>query len=171
MSLGIVKKLTNLAQIFLQPSGSLHRQYEALRAFFVEHFRLERSPNALAIPTAAFASFVISSVRIRGESSSRLSPKALDPYPSGIPFANASLPCASKTIPFMTFNMPCKSPDTSSVRQPFRRLSPRRDSHVCRGAPTRKPVEPRAAFLPHSLRRIVSVCAFPDSNPATEDAR
>jgi Transposase DDE domain len=37
MSLGIVKKLTNLAQIFLQPSGSLHRQYEALRAFFVEH--------------------------------------------------------------------------------------------------------------------------------------
>jgi hypothetical protein len=37
MSLGIVNKLTNLAQIFLQPSGSLHRQYEALRAFFVEH--------------------------------------------------------------------------------------------------------------------------------------
>lgn len=26
-----------LAQIFLQPSGPLHRQYEALRAFFVEH--------------------------------------------------------------------------------------------------------------------------------------
>jgi hypothetical protein len=37
MSLDIVNKLTNLAQIFLQPSGSLHRQYEALRAFFVEH--------------------------------------------------------------------------------------------------------------------------------------
>ncbi len=37
MSLSIVNKLTNLAQIFLQPSGSLHRQYEALRAFFVEH--------------------------------------------------------------------------------------------------------------------------------------
>jgi hypothetical protein len=37
MTLGVVNKLTNLAQIFLQPSGSLHRQYEALRAFFVEH--------------------------------------------------------------------------------------------------------------------------------------
>jgi DDE family transposase len=37
MVLGVVNKLTNLAQIFLQPSGSLHRQYEALRAFFVEH--------------------------------------------------------------------------------------------------------------------------------------
>jgi hypothetical protein len=37
MPVGIGKKLTNLAQIFLQPSGPLHRQYEALRAFFVEH--------------------------------------------------------------------------------------------------------------------------------------
>jgi hypothetical protein len=34
---GIGNKLTDLAQIFLQPSGPLHRQYEALRAFFVEH--------------------------------------------------------------------------------------------------------------------------------------
>ena len=37
MSIGSGKKLTSLAQIFLQPSGPLHRQYEALRAFFVEH--------------------------------------------------------------------------------------------------------------------------------------
>ena len=37
MVLGVVNKLTNLAQIFLQPSASAKRQYEALRAFFVEH--------------------------------------------------------------------------------------------------------------------------------------
>lgn len=37
MPIGAGKKLTSLAQIFLQPSGPLHRQYEALRAFFVEH--------------------------------------------------------------------------------------------------------------------------------------
>jgi hypothetical protein len=37
MPVSVVNKLTNLALIFLQPSGSLHRQYEALRAFFVEH--------------------------------------------------------------------------------------------------------------------------------------
>src|ERR1700745_832083 len=37
MSIGSGKKLTRLAQIFLQPSGPLHRRYEALRAFFVEH--------------------------------------------------------------------------------------------------------------------------------------
>ena len=30
------KKLTDPAQAFLQPANSTHRQYEALRAFFVE---------------------------------------------------------------------------------------------------------------------------------------
>jgi hypothetical protein len=30
------KKLTDLAQVFVEPSNSTHRQYEALRAFFVE---------------------------------------------------------------------------------------------------------------------------------------
>jgi hypothetical protein len=30
------KKLTDLSQAFLQPSNSTHRQYEALRAFFVD---------------------------------------------------------------------------------------------------------------------------------------
>jgi hypothetical protein len=30
------KKLTDLARVFLEPSNSTHRQYEALRAFFVE---------------------------------------------------------------------------------------------------------------------------------------
>jgi hypothetical protein len=34
---GIGNKLTHLAKIFLQPSTPTHRQYEALRAFFVDH--------------------------------------------------------------------------------------------------------------------------------------
>jgi Transposase DDE domain len=42
MPIGSGKKLTGLAQIFLQPSGPLHRQYEALRAFFVEHLPAEK---------------------------------------------------------------------------------------------------------------------------------
>jgi len=36
MAVSSGNKITSLAQIFLQPSGPLHRQYEALRAFFVE---------------------------------------------------------------------------------------------------------------------------------------
>ncbi len=30
------KKLTNLSHVFLEPTNATHRQYEALRAFFVE---------------------------------------------------------------------------------------------------------------------------------------
>jgi hypothetical protein len=30
------KKLTDLSKVFLEPTNATHRQYEALRAFFVE---------------------------------------------------------------------------------------------------------------------------------------
>jgi hypothetical protein len=36
MSNGEAKKITDLATVFLQPANSTHRQYEALRAYFVE---------------------------------------------------------------------------------------------------------------------------------------
>jgi hypothetical protein len=36
MSKSELKKLTNLARVFLEPSNATHRQYEALRAYFVE---------------------------------------------------------------------------------------------------------------------------------------
>ena len=29
------EKLTDLSQVFLEPTNAIHRQYEALRAFFV----------------------------------------------------------------------------------------------------------------------------------------
>src|SRR5437763_6166855 len=35
--MSLAKKLTPLADHFLQPVNSTHRQYEALRAYFVEH--------------------------------------------------------------------------------------------------------------------------------------
>ena len=31
------KELTDLSRVFLEPANSTHRQYEALRAFFVDH--------------------------------------------------------------------------------------------------------------------------------------
>ncbi len=36
MSIGLRDKATNLARIFLEPTNSTHRQYEALRAYFVD---------------------------------------------------------------------------------------------------------------------------------------
>jgi Transposase DDE domain len=37
MFTGEPKELTDLSQVFLEPANSTHRQYEALRAFFVDH--------------------------------------------------------------------------------------------------------------------------------------
>ena len=36
MNISEAEKLTNLAQVFLEPRNSTHRQYEALRAYFVD---------------------------------------------------------------------------------------------------------------------------------------
>src|ERR1700687_714789 len=36
MSISKAKKLTSLSRVFLEPTSATHRQYEALRAFFVE---------------------------------------------------------------------------------------------------------------------------------------
>ena len=36
MSKSELKKLTDLSRVFLEPSNATHRQYEALRAYFVE---------------------------------------------------------------------------------------------------------------------------------------
>ena len=49
------KNLTPLAQHFLQPTNATHRQYEALRAYFVEGLPgPERSLHDSAIPTPVF---------------------------------------------------------------------------------------------------------------------
>ena len=44
------KKLTDLARVFLEPTNATHRQYEALRAFFVE-----RLPGAKVVRRFGYA--------------------------------------------------------------------------------------------------------------------
>ena len=79
--------LTPEARFFLAPDHPLQRQYEALRAYFVEGLPPSKSPDALAMPPAPSASSVISSANwltSRGASSrpsrpgSALSPPARD---------------------------------------------------------------------------------------------
>ena len=55
------KKITDLAQVFLQPANSTHRQYEALRAFFVQRLpsqeaaqRFGYSPGSFRVLTHQF---------------------------------------------------------------------------------------------------------------------
>jgi hypothetical protein len=48
------KKLTDLAQIFLEPTNSTHRQYEALRAFFVEGLSSGEAARRFGYTTGSF---------------------------------------------------------------------------------------------------------------------
>lgn len=48
------KNLTNLAQAFLTPTNSTHRQYEALRAFFVEHLPSQEAAHRFGYSPGSF---------------------------------------------------------------------------------------------------------------------
>ena len=52
--LTVTKKLTDMARFFLEPANATHRQYEALRAYFVEGLTIRKPPSASAIPQGSF---------------------------------------------------------------------------------------------------------------------
>ena len=51
---GIVKKLTDFAQLFLQPANPTHRQYEALRAFFVDKLPAQQAAQRFGYSYGSF---------------------------------------------------------------------------------------------------------------------
>ena len=51
---GIVNKITGLAKIFLQPSSPTHRQYEALRAFFVDRLPARQAAQRFGYTYGSF---------------------------------------------------------------------------------------------------------------------
>lgn len=54
MSKGQAKRLTKLAQAFLTPSNSTHRQYEALRAYFVDELPSAEAAHKFGYSPASF---------------------------------------------------------------------------------------------------------------------
>jgi hypothetical protein len=48
------KKITDFSQIFLHPSNSTHRQYEALRAFFVDHLSSKEAAQRFGYSAGSF---------------------------------------------------------------------------------------------------------------------
>jgi len=51
---GSLKKITDLAQVFLEPSNATHRQYEALRAFFVDHLPSQEAAKRFGYSYGSF---------------------------------------------------------------------------------------------------------------------
>lgn len=54
MTKGIGKKLTDIAKIFLLPSSPTHRQYEALRAFFVDEIPAQQAAQRFGYSYGSF---------------------------------------------------------------------------------------------------------------------
>ena len=92
-------ELMDLARVFLSPENSTHRQYEALRAYFVDRLSGPEVARRFAYTPGSFHQLVhqfrqqprrpfLSSQRRRAPRSSTRSD-------------NASCNCASKTCPFM----------------------------------------------------------------------
>jgi predicted DNA-binding protein (UPF0251 family) len=48
------KKITDFSQVFLQPSNSTHRQYEALRAFFVDQLSSKEAARRFGYSAGSF---------------------------------------------------------------------------------------------------------------------
>ena len=85
----------DLAQVFLTPQNTTHRQYEALRAYFVDRLPVRRSPDASVTPTGHSTNWSTSSAASPTASSSSSRP-AQGPRPT-TQFDNESSNSASKT--------------------------------------------------------------------------
>ena len=54
MARSSVNKITDFAQVFLKPSSATHRQYEALRAFFVDHLPSQEAARRFGYSYGSF---------------------------------------------------------------------------------------------------------------------
>ena len=74
------KELTDVSRLFLEPTNATHRQYEALRAFFVDRLPSARPRIASVTPQGASESSSTNSARIPDATSS--SSRLKDPSPA-----------------------------------------------------------------------------------------
>ena len=133
----ILEDHLTLVRRFLEPSNSTHRQYEALRAFFVDGLpsaeaaaRFGYTPGSFRVlvhqfrqqPTRDF--FVPPHTRV-GHSASRND------------FANGSSRCGNRTSPSTTSAVRWPTMASRSVRQPSPRSSRTKASPACRDVATK----------------------------------
>jgi hypothetical protein len=97
------KKLTDLGRVFIEPTNSTHRQYEALRAFFVDGLPSKEAAKRFGYTQGSFR-VLVHEFRQNPRRQFFLAPaKGPQAAPKkGIRFELWSLPCANKICPFMT---------------------------------------------------------------------
>ena len=133
------KKLTDFSRVFLEPSNATHRQYEALRAFFVEGLPSAEAARRFGYTPGASASSSTNSARVPHGTSSSLRPRDPSPHPRPIPSATASSPSVNRTSPSTTSAAIWPTKDTLSARSPSPGSSRTKDSLACRPGRRRTP--------------------------------
>ena len=141
---------------FLGPETVRHRQYEALRAYFVGDLstsdvaqRFGYSPVPSASSATASATTLTSGTR---SSKHRSTVPVLLPH--AIAFGNSSSPCANATYLSTTSNANWPTPVMTSVSTPSRSSSARKASHACHAAATTND-HPRSS--PNRPRSLMSL--------------
>ena len=96
------KKLTDLSQVFLEPTNATQRQYEALRAFFVEGIPSAEVARSFGYTPGSFR-VLVHQFRQDPRRDFFLTPaKGPHSAPRPTPSATVSSPCANRTSPSTT---------------------------------------------------------------------
>jgi hypothetical protein len=96
------KKITDFSQVFLQPANSTHRQYEALRAFFVDHLSSKEAARRIGYSAGGF----VFSHNFRQNPDRRFfipPPKAPERHPKPIHCASRSFKPVNRISPSTIF--------------------------------------------------------------------
>src|SRR5271157_6221567 len=161
------KKLTDLSQVFLDPTNATHRQYEALRAFFVEGIPSAEVARSFGYTPGSFRVLVYQ-FRQNPRRDFFLTPaKGPHSAPKADPLRDRviALRNQSQPDPPRTSSQPgrCRTDPQGrrirAVAAPDRRRAPTRlaaDNGRCR---RRSPTRPESAVLPDQIRRPVPLFA------------
>ena len=133
------KELTDLSRLFLEPTNATHRQYEALRAFFVDQLPSAEAARRFGYTPGSFR-VLVHQFRQSPRRDFFLKPaKGPQSAPRPIPYATASSLCAKKTSRSTTSAVIWPTKDTPSARSPSHRFSRMKDSRLPRRADDERP--------------------------------
>jgi hypothetical protein len=145
------KELTDVSRVFLEPTNATHRQYEALRAFFIDGIRGVEVARRFGYTPGSFRVLAHQFRQNPVAPSSSHLPRDPSPHPNPIPSATSSSPSANKTSRSTISAVIWLTKVTASVQLPSPRSSrtkaslayhagPMTNVHQARGRP--RPMSP-----------------------------
>ena len=143
MFIGKVKKLTDLARFFLEPANATHRQYEALRAYFVDELPCAEAARRFGYTPESFRVLVH---RFRQDPPTALLPlsgRGPQAAPKTEPLRDLIIALRKQNLSIYDISRPWPARDTLSAPWPSPRSSRPKVSHACPAVRRRTPTRLR----------------------------